>query len=145
MSIDLGEAGHPAPHRHNVSGWTLLFALSGPPLIWWLQSVMNYYVSGYACYPRNTPLSSPQSAGLMWSVLVVLTALALAVSAISLLLSYRAWSRTREEMHGSGHDTMEVGEGRTRFLALSGMLTSALFFAAVVFNIGALVFVPPCG
>jgi hypothetical protein len=145
MNIDLGATGHPAPHRRNVSGWTLLFALSAPPVIWWLQSVMNYYVSGYACYPGNTPLRSPQFAGLMWSVLVALTVLALAVSAFSFLLSCRAWIRTREEMDGSGHDMVEVGEGRTRFLALSGILVSGLFFAAVIFNIGGLIFVPPCG
>jgi hypothetical protein len=145
MSVDLGEAGHPAPHRGNISGWLLLLALSVPPIAWWLQGVFNAYVSGYACYPGNVPLASPQYPGLMWSVLIVLSVLALAACASSFLLAVRAWMRTRVEMQGSGNATIEVGEGRTRFLALSGMLVSGLFFAAVVFNIFGLIFVSPCG
>jgi hypothetical protein len=48
-------------------------------------------------------------------------------------------------MRGTGNAVLEIGEGRTRFLALSGMLASGLFFAAVVFNVIGLIFVPPCG
>ena len=145
MSIDLGAAGHPAPHRHNVSGWLLLIVLAAPAVTWWLQSVFNYYVSGYACFPHDAPLESARFPALMWSVLVGLTLVALAVSITSFLLSYRAWDRTRGEMQGSGNDIVEVGEGRTRFLALSGMLVSGLFVAAVVFNTLGLIFLRPCG
>ena len=39
---------------------------------------------------------------------------------------------------------VDAGEGRNRFLALWGMMSSLWFFAAILFNIIASVTVPPC-
>ena len=136
--------GHPAPHRHNVPLAVLVFGLAAAPLAWIAQTSLNYLVASRACYPFDARKLQVVVDGL-WPLVIIAALVALAVGIIAAMVSWRAWRATREEHHGGGHQAIEVAEGRTRFLALAGVMLSALFVAAVVFNAVGLFVVPPCG
>ncbi len=61
------------------------------------------------------------------------------------MTAWKSWRATREEEGGEQEELLEVGEGRTRFMALAGMLLSALFGLAVLFNAIPPFLVPACG
>jgi hypothetical protein len=54
------------------------------------------------------------------------------------------WRKTRHEMSGSAHYLLEVGEGRTRFLAMFGVFTSGGFLIAFIFSAAMLFLIPLC-
>jgi hypothetical protein len=143
LSADFGGVDHPAPHRDRISSFIVFAGLVAAPVAWLIETTINYLVASVACFPHDVALAAPTNAGL-WPVLICLVLGALAVSALGWFAAYTAWRHTRHEKAGSAQDTVEVGEGRTRFLALSGMFVSALFFAAALFDIPGL-FLPACG
>lgn len=62
----------------------------------------------------------------------------------ALWAAYGAWRRSHAEQAGGGERTLEVGEGRTRFLALCGIVTSFGFLIGIAFALLPLVMVPLC-
>ena len=136
--------GHPGSHRHNVPLAVLVFGLAAAPLAWLAQTSFNYLVASRACYPFDARKLQVVVDGL-WPVSVIATVVALVIGIVAAIVSWRAWRATHEEHHGGGHQAIEVAEGRTRFLALCGVMISGLFVAAVVFNAVGLFVVPPCG
>ena len=55
-------------------------------------------------------------------------------------VAFELWKKTWQEKEGDAHRLVQSGEGRTRFLAMCGVLTSVLFGLAVIFDvIGAMV------
>jgi hypothetical protein len=85
----------------------------------------------------------------LWSgwrpVLFAIAGVCLAVAVLGGLVSLRNWQQTFQELPGSAHRLLDLGEGRTRFMAMGGMLISALFIYALLFGATALWLVPPCG
>jgi len=69
---------------------------------------------------------------------------ALLVALAMAFLSYRDWKAAKTEKPGSHHHLLEVGEGRARFLALSGTIVSLGFALATGFDLIALLIVPIC-
>ena len=138
------QTGHPAPHRSRVGLAALLFGIAAAPLAWNAQVLFSSALSGFACYPHDAPLAAP-----LWNgskpllVVVSLSGIAIAISAG--LVAWRSWRLTSKERSGSFHHLLDLGEGRTRFMATVGMLTSALFLIALVFGFSVLCLVPPCG
>lgn len=145
--------GHPAPERGRVALSALWFGLFGGPLAWSAQTLVNLTIASHACFPRLTPLSTPTTGGLRGIVFVVsLAALATCVAAV--IVALRAWSLTRGEQQGqsgqaSGHAQssalLETGEGRTRFMALAGLLTSLTFVVVIAAHAATVFMVAPCG
>ena len=142
---------HPAPARANISRATLWYGLVAGPAAWSVQTLVNLPVSSHFCFPRLEPLSSPQI-GVRGSTFVVSIA-ALIVCLTAVAVSTRTWLRTRGEHHeasgkGSAHQPatalLETGEGRTRFMALSGMLASTTFLIASLVHTAAIFLVFPC-
>jgi hypothetical protein len=134
--------GHPAPHRHRVHLAFLIFGAFIGPVAWGVHLLTNSAIAGQVCYPGPVPrLDSLPSLRLL---LASSGAIAIVLALIGTYVSYRSWRTTREEREGSHHHLMEVGEGRTRFLAFAGLFTS-LVFALVIFcdTIGVLL-VPAC-
>jgi hypothetical protein len=80
----------------------------------------------------------------MWGVLLAMNIAALAVGLIGFLIACRNWSATRHEQGGSSQHLIERGEGRTRFLAMCGILVAAGFVTATAFTSVTLVFSPIC-
>ncbi len=69
---------------------------------------------------------------------------ALIVALAGAALAYSDWRKTRAEMPGSEGHALEVGEGRARFLAISGVIASLGFALATLFDLTALLIVPLC-
>ena len=127
------DTAHPAPHRDRVGGWLIGFGLFGAPAAWSVQSLLDVGLSGYACYPKDEPLATP-----IWSGLGIALAsanvVALLVCVAAGIVAFVAWRRSGDERPGNAHHLLESGDGRTRFLALAGVLTSVLFVVAVAFE-----------
>lgn len=119
----------PAPETRAPRFLWLLFGASAGPLFWLGQVMLGYGITAYACYPGDHPVNLA-SAGPLFAVLLACDAIALAGCATGAFVSWRAWRRG--------------GEGRNRFLALWGMMSSLWFFVAILFNVIASVMVPPC-
>ena len=66
------------------------------------------------------------------------------VALVACLVSWRAYARTRDEAGGDHRHLIEVGAGRTRFLALWGMLLGAGFAVATSLTAVAFLLVPRC-
>lgn len=145
------DGGHPAPKRGHVRLFALWFGLLGGFVAWTLQTLVNLPVAAHGCYPQLAPLSHPVIAvrGLAFTVSVA----AVLVSAAAMFVAWRSWSRTREEnqgssgagdAHGPAAALLETGEGRTRFMALAGVLTSGGFLLLTAVHALTIFLVGPC-
>ncbi len=130
------EASHPSPARGSVALWLLIGAFAAGPAGWITQLVVNYGIASHACYPRTEPwLIAPPpgwSGESAWLAALNLTSLCVAVAGG--LVSWRIWRRTRNEKAGDAESAMEIGEGRTRFIASCGILTATTFSIAILFG-----------
>lgn len=138
-----GIAVHPAPQRAHVGPWLLGFVIGGAPAAWAIQILINYGWASYVCFPRNTPSPTPLVSGTWW-ILLVVSLIALAIAVAAGLLAYRAWRRTRHERSGESGRLLETGEGRTRFMAGSGLFISTGFVVLLIFNLLTIFIVPLC-
>lgn len=134
---------HPAPGRGRVSGAAMLLALLSAPIAMGVHSMFGMTVAGRACLPKDMPLAAPAFAGGPLAIGVV-NAAALLVAGLAVILSIALWRRTRTEKEGREHAALDVGEGRTRFLAMCAIMTSGGFFVALVFATLPIVLVPLC-
>ena len=155
MTVATGEmqGRHPAPARGHVAPAALWFGIFGGPAAWTIQTLVDLPLASHACFPRLEPLARPVLHGMQGIVLVV-SLLAVAVSIAAGLVAWRSWSRTRAEQQegagkGSDHDhpsaLLETGEGRTRFMALCGVLTSIVFVVVTAAQLATVMLVAPCG
>lgn len=154
LDVATTEARHPAPARESVPPWALWFGFLGAPLGWTLQTLANTAIASHGCYPQLSPLDRPGTGGLR-GILFVISIAAIVAGVAALAVSFSAWRRTSSEHQGkSGASTrqhaestaaLETGEGRTRFMALSGVLTSLVFLVVIVAHTAAVFVVIPCG
>ncbi|MCP8937443.1 hypothetical protein NK718_02860 [Alsobacter sp. SYSU M60028] len=137
---------HPSPHRGEVSGLAIAFAILAAPAVWALQVLLNYGLSSMACFPRDYP-RTVLPAGWSWlpTLLAASTAVALVIAVAAAWAGYRSWRRTREEADGEHRRLLEVGEGRSRFLAAWGLWIGVLFAVAILFDAVGLALVTSCG
>jgi hypothetical protein len=133
---------HPAPARHAIHPAALWFGLFAAPLLWSAQELASYALVAHACYPRTTLLGAPMYGAEGLAIVVGVVALAVGVAAG--LTAYRAWRVSRTEDEGEQERLLDVGEGRTRFMAFAGLLLSSLFSLAIAFNLGAIFLLPTC-
>jgi hypothetical protein len=133
-------AVHPAPAGRAVAPAALWFGLFGAPMVWSLQLLASYALVAHGCYPDAEPMTMPVIPGLRTLVLGTGVA-ALAVALLAGGSAWRSWRATK-----GGHEALlEAGEGRTRFMALAGMLLSAVFVLGIVMNVVPLLLLRPCG
>jgi hypothetical protein len=134
---------HPSPHRGRVHGVPMWFAILGAPVAWSLQQLIAPTMFMHGCYPNDTPLFEP-----IWGnarpVALWIEAVAILVCLAAGAVAWRNWARSRDEKEGSAHHLIEAGDGRTRFMALVGLICSGLFLIVIVFSTGLLYMVPPC-
>ena len=144
---------HPAPARHRVPLSALWFGFLGGPAAWTVQTLVNLPLAAHSCFPQLTPLRLPTVDGLRGIAFTVSLA-SVAVCVAAMVISWRAWRHTREEHQaGSGrgreHDPtpalLETGEGRTRFMALAGLLVSVMFLVVTAMNTATVFLISPCG
>jgi hypothetical protein len=136
---------HPAPHRDKVSMFLLLLGLMAAPLMWAGHLYLSYAFAAESCFPGDAPLKyAVEGAAAVRTILAVFDAVALTVAVVAGLIAFRSWRTTRHEAEQADQHAVEVGEGRTRFMAVWGMLSSGLFFGALLFATIASLAVPIC-
>jgi hypothetical protein len=141
----IGAPEHPSLHRDQVSVPLLLLGVFAGPVAWGLQLVTNFALASHSCFPSDVPRTSILP-GWQWSSPAIL-AINIAAAVLSLAgaaISYRHWQAVRHEHHGSVRQAVEAGEGRTRFLAIWGVMTGLGFFVAIIFNTIGFLMVPQC-
>jgi hypothetical protein len=134
---------HPSRLRRSAALPALIYGLAAAPIAWISEQLVSFEVAQRACFPKTTPLDAPafggihllQSAAILIAVITCASALAVAVL---------AWRHTRAEHDGGGQTLLAIGEGRSRFMAFAGILTSAGFLVAVLFSTAAVFTVPAC-
>ena len=124
------QEAHPAPQRHRVHWAVLLLGFVGAPIAWVSDLTLKYGVTSFACSSGAT--SPPEW---VFPLLYGFDAVALAVVILAAALSYKNWRKTRTEAGGEIHELAEIGEGRTRFISLWGMLFGIAFGAAIIFGV----------
>ena len=134
---------HPAPHRDRIGMVNLFFGIIAAPAAWSLQELLSAALTGHACFPGATSLTVPLWVGLRGE-LVTIDVVAIILVTAAILVSIRSWKRVRDERSGSGHQLLDVGEGRTRFMAMVGILSSSLFLVGVIFAAAGGLFLPTC-
>ena len=135
---------HPSPHRHRVIGAALWFGLAGAPAAWSLQELINVSLAGHACYPQDTPLAMPAFQHLK-GLSTGVEALAFGVCIVAGAVALVAWRKTRHEKPGDAHQLLGSGDGRTRFMAMAGIMTSSLFALGTALAAINLATILPCG
>ncbi len=130
-----------APETRSVHFLTLLFGATAAPLFWTGQVILGYAVTAYACYPGDRPVQVRYGSALFGTVLAF-DIVALIACAAGGMVSWHSWQKVRQD-RGHRH-TLHTGEGRDRFLAMWGLLSSLWFFFAILFNTIASVTVSPC-
>lgn len=127
---------YPAPARARVSWLIVGFGLVAAPVAWLVQVNASVVFGSKQC--------QGEPAG--WHLAIVVVGIAAAVLALAALASAAsAWSSTRAEGPGDHHAALTSGHGRTRFLALSGIIFSCMFLVAVIFALFVPWMVSACG
>jgi len=134
---------HPAPDRHKVSFWALMFGCCAAPLFWTGQLLLGYWISAQTCYGSDHPTVT-YSPATLHAAFLFFDAVAILAALAGGAVAYWCWRRTQEEKKGGAHRALHVGEGRARFMALWGMLASAWFLIAIVFETIGSTMVPLC-
>lgn len=119
----------------------LLAGLVAAPLAWALQMLVSEPLVAQVCFPGRAPRTTAFP-GLTPGLLV----LGAACLAVGLAGAWAAWSAWRQSADSADHVTaLDRGTRPAGFLALLGMMGSALFCGAIVFTSLALLLVAPCG
>jgi uncharacterized membrane protein len=140
----MSDTVHPAPHRHKVNRLTFALCVCAAPALWMAQLVLAYVIWAYGCYPGDHPVvwtGAPTAR----TVNFVIDAIAILGTLVAFVWSYRLWHRVKEEMEGDHLALIDTGEGRTRFMAMWGMLFSGAFLIGIVFSTIASAVAPSCG
>lgn len=138
-----GKVTHPAPHRDRVSNLRLFAALTLAPAAWMAQLLASYFFSANACAPRSDGVG-PDTVPVLWLLLLVINALCLVAGLLGITFALQSWNRTRGEKEGGAHRLIDVGEGRTRFTALSAVIVSLIFLFAILCEFAALLILQRC-
>lgn len=141
----IGERHHPAPHRNRLSGLGASLLLYTGPVAWLVQLCVGEMMTSWPCFPAIDRLDAPL-AGYGWThvgAIAVLLLCALA-AAVAGFLSWRKFVEVREEVEGDHDELVEVGHGRTRFVALWGVYLGGGFALATLVTLVAFLLVPRC-
>jgi hypothetical protein len=134
---------HPAPHRAHASLLALWTGLMLAPGAWFIALAVETPLLSQACYPGDVAFVGALPD--LHPLVLAVDAVTLAVVAFAALVAWRAWRRTAGEKSGDGHRLMASGDGRTRFMAMSGLITSGIVGMAVLYTLIAHAMLPGCG
>jgi hypothetical protein len=146
MSADHASLSHhPAPHRDQVSAFESAFGLLGGPLAWFVQLCAGYAMASWPCFPREVHHLQPAPGyAWTWSAIVAISIAAVIVSAAAFFVSQRSYRRVQGESHGDRQHLLDVGSGRTRFLAAWGMVLGSGFAVGTAMTTVAFFVLPRC-
>ncbi len=136
---------HPAPHREHASTFASAFGLLGGPLAWFIQLCAGYGMASWSCFPKDQRvIAPPDTAAWTWPTMVTLLIASIVIATAAFFAARHNFKRTQAEGEGGHAHLLEVGTGRTRFIALWGMILGAGFAAATVIDAVAFVVLPRC-
>jgi hypothetical protein len=108
--------------------------------------MLSYGVTSYVCFPFDEPVApTPSAWSGLWPALLASSAAFLLLALSGVWIALRAWRATRDEKGGSRSALLQIGEGRSRFLALCGLLAGGLFCLAIVFDLAVALSLRSCG
>lgn len=125
------EQEHPSPHRNSAPLLALWSGLLLAPTAYFIEMSVETPLLSQTCYPRDEPLQGEllATAHLVLAVDVVTLMLTLA----GFFIAWRTWHRTAAEKPGGRERVLASGDGRSRFMAMGGMLGSAMMAIAVLY------------
>jgi hypothetical protein len=136
---------HPAPHAGRLRIPESFFGVFGGPAAWFIQLCAGYGLASQPCFVNGARVAQlPANSHWTWIAMVILMIAAAAVALLAFLVSWRAFKRTQHEVRGNEVHLMETGAGRTRFLALWGMLLGLGFAVTTALTAVAFVTLPRC-
>jgi uncharacterized membrane protein YciS (DUF1049 family) len=136
---------HPAPQRDRVARVESAFGLIGGPLAWFVQLCAGYALASWPCFPRQERTLAPLLGyGWTWPAMVIALVAGVAIALAALMVSTRIYRRTQNESGTSHRQLIATGAGRTRFLALWGMLLGAGFALTTLLTAIAFMVLPRC-
>ncbi len=136
----------PAPEGGRVRLAPMVFAIVAAPLAWFVLVCAGEALASEPCFPYGHRYAAPLS-GLEWTwpaLIALLTACAV-VSVAAIAVSWSMYRATRSEEAGKYAGLLDEGTGRTRFMALWGLLYSAGFCVATLFSLASYIALPRCG
>lgn len=142
QSPAMPRSAHPAPHRDRASRWVLAFAIAAAPVAWIVRLLVNYSIAGQSCVGAAA-MEAPASSRAL-SAIMIINFGALALAIFGGYVAFDLWKQTKHEKDGDVHQLVHSGEGRTRFLAVCGILTDTLFGLAVAVDALGSIVGPPC-
>jgi hypothetical protein len=145
MNTDAPLSAHPAPKRRAKRLRESFFALFGGPIAWFVQLNLGYGLASQPCFRDGERTLAPRwFPDWTWAAMIALMILACAIALLAALVSWRAYARTEEEAAGDHRHVLEVGSGRTRFLALWGVVLGAGAAFATLLTAVAFFVLPRC-
>jgi hypothetical protein len=115
-----------------------LYGLLVAPLIWAIQLYLNYGLASHACFSDRTPRASFLPGWeRIWTVLLVVNLVCLAICAIGLVASTYSWRRLRDLQALAAEADSEpahTSEERMRSFVVAALMVSGLFTTAILFN-----------
>lgn len=127
-----------------MSASRTFFALFGGPLAWFLQLNAGFALATQPCFVDNQRASAPTFAW-SWPAIIAIAVAACAVALSATLIAWRDYQRSKHEGSHEHPDLLEVGAGRTRFLALWGVCFGAGSAVVIVATAIGFCFLPRCG
>lgn len=127
----LTPVSHPSPLRDRVSPWLLSAALFAAPTAWFVQLNVSVLLGMRRCSGLGEDAASP----VVTSVLIAVGLAALLIVLLALWAAARSWKLSRSEAGGGRHGALTSGHGRTRFLALAGLIGNSMFLIAIGFSL----------
>jgi hypothetical protein len=136
---------HAASRAHRVKLGEIFFGVCGGPVAWFLQLCTGYALASAPCFRDGVRLTEPPPLlRWTWPAMIVAMLAGVLIALLALGISWRAFQRTRQEAGGSSALLLEMGAGRTRFLALWGVLLGSAFAAAAAITAVAFILLPRC-
>jgi hypothetical protein len=105
-------------------------ALFAAPTAWFVQLNVSVLLGMRQCSDHPDAASS-----LVTGCLVAVGLAALLIVLAALWAAARSWKLSRSEAAGGYHGALNSGHGRTRFLALAGLIANSIFLIAVGFSL----------
>jgi hypothetical protein len=143
---DVDSSPHPGPHAVPARRRESWFGLFGGPVAWFAQTCAGTVLASEACYRDGTgAMVPPPHLQWTWPAMILLTAAAVVVALLSVIVSWRALERIRVLAQGDDSGVLiDLAARRTQFLALWGMIFGVGFAIATAFNAFALFTLPQC-
>jgi hypothetical protein len=126
----------------SVSLGALWFGLLAGPLAWMVQELVGYGLAAQACGAEG-PRPIPLAPALGVAELIVSGA-AVFLAGTGLVTALLAWRRVARH-RSDGDEAPDIGDERSAFMALAGMITGLFFLFGVLMNAVGYFLIPPCG